>query len=421
MSRVKPDSGPIVLTVPPPGATAAEPDELEARVAQIGGDLHRTLQDALAGIPETPRGTLTLARRLGIDKVLASRVLKSIRNPDPLLVVHRVPGPAPLRRIMKSVARQGVDPALVRDAHAAIDSFEEFIRGQVGDRSSLDALLSAWVPEARREFELRRKQSLFKSISHLKGTVAHTVMETVFLYPSSDPQAMDLAWIMGLYDLYRMRPGIAVNCVTRNISANVQPRAPRSIEGTPLAEGGGPQLAEFCSKPLPGIELERQDGVVQYTLADQGVGVRSAVDLVLAETNESAMSRSSSRTTERRPDLFVESSTPAKLLQFDVFIHESLLPKAMPSLRIYDTSFSGVASVNDHTRDKDVYDVLEAIQPLGSDLATWRSSDVPRYVELLRRVLTAGSWEPDAFVGFRCRIDYPIYGSQVTVMFDSLG
>lgn len=47
-----------------------------------------------------------------------------------------------------------------------------------------------------------------------------------------------------------------------------------------------------------------------------------------------------------------------------------------------------------------------------------RSADVPRYDEIVRHVFEELDWDPARFRGYRCRIDYPIYGSQVTMVFD---
>src|SRR5690606_22699708 len=124
-----------------------------------------------------------------------------------------------------------------------------------------------------------------------------------------------------------------------------------------------------------------------------GFGPGAAVDVVFAEANLAELPRFVPAGSGRKAYFFAEATTPSKVLQFDVFVHESLYPGPEPSLRLYDTAFEGVASVNDRSRDIDRMDMLEAIEPLGRAWARWRSGDVPRYAELVRHVLDAMDWE----------------------------
>jgi hypothetical protein len=79
-----------------------------------------------------------------------------------------------------------------------------------------------------------------------------------------------------------------------------------------------------------------------------------------------------------------------------------------------------VADVNDPSRDIDRMDLAESIQPLGRGISKFRVGEVPWYSDLLRLVCDKLSWDPGAFRGFRCRIDYPLYGSQVAMAFETI-
>ena len=54
---------------------------------------------------------MALARRLGVDKVLTSRVLKALRNKDAIAVIKLAPGPAPLRRLLRAAAQRLAEAA----------------------------------------------------------------------------------------------------------------------------------------------------------------------------------------------------------------------------------------------------------------------------------------------------------------------
>ncbi len=418
---MKPPSDVSDTLVPAPSGRGGGAGPLEVRIHRTGEELLAALRGVLDAIPGSPRGPQALATRLGIDKVLASRILAAVRSADPLFVVHRAPGPEPLRRTVSAIAREGVDAALVLRAERAVDDFERLIRDEIGDRQSLEAIVSAWVPEARREFELRRKQSAFKALSHLRGAMVNALTATVFLAPSADdPERLDVVWVNGLIGLLRLRPSAAVKLATRRFGPEPRQRQPLTLDREPI-ERLSHVLGEFSSSPLPPFEVVRAGDTVHYVLGGEGYGPRSAVDLVMAEVNLSEMRRTVPAGSGRKGYVFAEVSIPAAVMQLDAFVHEGVYPGATPSIRVYDTAFEGVADANDRARDIDALDVAETVESLGTGLSGCRSADVPRYTDLLRQVCARMRWSPESFRGYRCRVEYPLYGTQVTMLFDPAG
>lgn len=408
-----------------PAEVAAPPTDsassVGASLSQVGEELVGAFSDVLAGLPSGAAGPVALSRRTGIDKVLASRVLKAVQARDPLSALHAMPGPAPLRRALKAFAKHGADPTPIKRAAAAIDRFESLLNRQAGGRGSLDTLLSAWVPEARQEFELRRKQSAFRATSQLKGVEARVLMGTVMLHPSPDGQHLDVVWLTGLHGLHRLRPGALVRLATRRVASGQDARHPRGLDGREIDAGSTPVLAQFCSTPCPTLGATRTGDVVHYTLADDRFGAASAVDLVLAEANLAEMERQPAPGSGRVPWFFVEVSTPSKVLQFDTLVHEDVYAGLAPSLRLYETAFEGVASPNNAARDVDILNMAETVDGLGSGLSRWRSRDSARYGELVAHAMGTLGWNPASFRGYRSRIEYPIFGTQVTMVFGNRG
>jgi len=391
---------------------------LETRVAEIGRELGQCLRELIEGLPGAPRGPQQLARVLGVDKVLTSRVLKAVRVKEPIATVFHAPGPEPLRRLIRSAARSGAAPDAAKRAAAAVDRFERLIRQDGGDRSSLDAVISAWLPEARRDFELRRKQAAFKAMSQLRGTMAETNLACVLLNPSDDGKHLDVVWVFGLLGFQRLRPGVSAKVTTRRMTQQGGPRQPVNLEGRPIANVADARLDEFCEAPPAPLDVRQAGDVVHYMLGGDGFGPRSAVDLVLVEVNFHEIPRFVPRDSGRKGNVFAEVSAPAKSLLFDVFVHQDVYPGSDPQLLIYDTALEGVANVNDPARDVDRLQVAETIQRLGTGAATGRNAQVPGYAEMLRHVFGKLGWDDRAFRGYRCAIDYPIYGTQVAMAFD---
>ena len=191
-----PDDTTSQMAVAEPTTTPGS--SLEGRISTVGAALGVALNAVIDAVPGDPSGPQEFAGRLGIDKVLASRLLKAARNRDPMAVAFLAPGPDPMRRVLRAAARQGVDPEVIRSATDAVRDFEQLIRRDAGDRIALDAMISFWLPEARREFETRRKQAAFKAMSQLKGVMTETNLATVVLCPSADGVNLDIVWVTGL-------------------------------------------------------------------------------------------------------------------------------------------------------------------------------------------------------------------------------
>jgi hypothetical protein len=115
---------------------------------------------------------------------------------------------------------------------------------------------------------------------------------------------------------------------------------------------------------------------------------------------------------------FIALPPPSATRLLDVLVHDDVYPDSEPTVHIYDTVVDGVASVNDRSRDIDRLDMLEQVQSLGRGLSRFRASDVPQYFDMLRDVFETVGWNGEQFRGYRCRIEYPFYGSQIVMAFD---
>lgn len=402
-----------------------EPDaatkSLEARVSEIGVSLAAAFRRVLGQVRGAPAGPQALATTLGLDKVLASRLLNATRSADPIAVVQHVPGPEPLRRVLRAAARRGVEAPLITEATAAVARFEELVRNEAGDRSALEAIISGWLPESRPDFELRRKQAAFRAMSQLRGASVGISLSTVLLAPAQDAERIDVVWVIGLLGLQRLRPGVRVKFTTRRLDGGGSPRQPRSLAGAVLNSLLDARLDEFCVNTPAELELVRTGEVVHYMLAGDAFGPNSSTDFVMAEVNRNEIARVAADS-GRKTYVFAEVDTPSKLLVFDVVVHRDLFAGASPELIVYDTSGEGVANPNDPTRDVDRYDTVETIQLISaSGVDALRVAHFPRYVELLRRVFASTGWHDAEFRTYRARVDYPIYGSQVTAAFPPPG
>jgi hypothetical protein len=108
---------------------------------------------------------------------------------------------------------------------------------------------------------------------------------------------------------------------------------------------------------------------------------------------------------------------PTQTLILDVLLHEDVWPGCEPELVVYDTVVRGVANPNDASRNFDRLDVAESIEFLGRGAANFWAAEVEDYPRLIEYACGKLGWDAEKFRGYRCRIRYPIYGSQVCMSF----
>jgi hypothetical protein len=387
---------------------------VEERVCAVGQDLTRAFSKVLDAIPGAPHRPQLLARRMGLNAVLTSRLLKATQQSDPIAVAHTMPGPEPLRRLLRAAEKQKIDRSLLKQASVAVDRFQQLIDAEAGDRSALDAIISGWLPDARETVELNAKQAAFRGISHLLGTANDAAHYTFVLYPTlTDSNRADEILILNTRALRRVRPGFVVNYDTIH---SQQPLY--TVRGEPADGFHSLLLEQFCSTPVPQLKVIQQGHIAHCILDGQDVGLGSAVDLVHATYMASKRPISlSPGEPPRRAALAIGIDTPTKVLLFDVLVHKDIFPGQEPQLNMYRTA--GVfGSQPGNRREIDRLDLLEAIQSLGHGLAKFRSLDTPTYQDMIRFVCQQRGWNANELRGYRCRIEYPMYSSEIVMSFD---
>jgi hypothetical protein len=401
------------VAAPPPG-----PGQLDARIPWVGRKLAETLRRVLEAVPGGPFRPHELARVLGLNRDISGRVLAATKTSDALLVPHVIPGPEPLRKLLRAARRRNVPAQLIEEAGAAVREFEVLIREEAGDRDALDAIISSLSPQARAKFELASKQTIFKGTSLLKGAMADLWLHTALVHPSAeDAKFNDVAHLYGTLGLRRVRPNIVVKFNYRQFG--VPTERWRTLDGRSPQESAGTELDQFCTLPAAQLDvIEAGNGTI-YALAGNTVGPQSAADKLLGEVRPRAMARYAAPRRRNRKSLFVAPSVPVKLLVFDALLHEDVYSGSDPTLLVYDTAIDGMASVNDPARDADRLDVRESIVVLGRDVEAFQLAEMPRYGEMLHYACAKLGWNLSEFRGYRCSVQYPMYGCQACMVFEA--
>jgi len=93
--------------------------DVNAHILSVGNKLASSLSSLLSQVQGGPHGPKQLAGVLGVNKDVSHRLLGALRRRDPLAVVYQLPGPEPLRRVVKACIKNGVPREQTLAAEAA--------------------------------------------------------------------------------------------------------------------------------------------------------------------------------------------------------------------------------------------------------------------------------------------------------------
>lgn len=406
-------------------AAAARPGgDLRPRVEALGLRLANALNLVVAALPGRPSGPRAVGETVGMTIVSASRLLKAIGLADPIAVLQAVPGPNPLSKMLDTVEPLvGAGDPTVDEARAAVEEFDALIKDEAGDRGTLRAMLTAWLPDERREFESQRRQTIYKALAELDGMSSEFELSTMILFPSAQPDRLDLVNVQAILGIDRMRPDARLVLGTRRLESakHADPawqseRAPTNLDGAPTTDGpNAARLDDFCStRPAP-IVARRLDDVIEYELGPTGFGRASSVDTVLAEVNRGELPADSGESAQNF--FFLCPALPTRRAVLDIIVHEDLFPGHDLELVCFDTSHKGPARPDDPTRDTDRRPISERIESLGHGARGARLVEFPSYTALLDHAAERLDLDLDAFRVHRVSVAYALPNRQLTVVF----
>ena len=394
-------------------------EPLQQRLIQAADRLRDTVNDVIETVPVPVRKPAEFQRVLKLDRSLASRLLRAVQMHDPLASLHRMPGPHGIRLLLRAAGKAGGDREVIAGAEEALVAVEHLIAAELGDWKELDAAISGWLPDAREQFEMANRQAAFRAMSNIKGVTADAEVSVTLIHPgSAKANWVDRAGITGICRMKRLRPGTPMGLLHGSSIAPPPGTQRLSLDGQPIdPTHGAPLLREFSSSPTPRFEVRVEGDLVHYVLEGDDVGLGSMVDLLFADVMRGRYPEHKGISPRpATPGAVID--IPVKVLIVDVLVHEDVWPGVEPELRMYDTAVLGIANPTDPSRNMDRIDVLESIQDIGTQMERFRAKEVARYVDMVQFVCDKLGWQGDRFRGFRCRVDYPVYGTQVSMMFE---
>jgi hypothetical protein len=391
-------------------------DDATQALLRVRGAFGAVLAE-LPGPTERPR---EIERLLSVDKTLAWRLNKLIREPDIVLAAQHLPMSGAIETFLEAAASRGASSTAIRDARDAFGAFEQVVQAHAGQRGLLDMMLSSASPGAHQRALLAQRKSAFQANSLIWGVQARVQFSVFFIHPSDDDKLVDIASVRGRLGLLRVRDDVTwligrTRCVDDDGTLRVpgelsplDPQPPRE-DGLPAV----PLLRDFCSNPLP--DVRRVLGPANFLEDELAEGPAGNQGMVTCVTGEVARRVAPRYRDEQNAtaEMDVGVRTPSERLHIDVFIHRDLEPKATPQLTVYSDLFPAV--VNTLRPKRDVLHMPAEVVKLNAEPAAIFTPQLPRHGELVAHVCRRLDWTQTDFVLYRVMIEYPVLPSAVSL------
>jgi hypothetical protein len=386
--------------------------DIEIRALEMATELRLRLlavAQSVAGRTLRPSRLVTL---LGLDKSLASRLVRSLKAQSDYEFLHLVPSPAGLRIFLDAARKVLENTASVSPARDAIAAFQDFLADIPGGRSSLDALLADSTVEVRQRAEKTAAQAVHRAMSYLLGFHCEAITSAILLQPSADGSAVDGIDVSRRSGVRLLRPSVPAALMSLDTTYSSQPTAPRleSLDGR--AAPSDPMaflLPRFCDPETPPLELVQSGRHVIFTLSGGSVALHRPITVASAFLirNGWKQYRDDDRLEDGRSYLL---HYPCRLLVRDLFIRDDLYVGSEPVVRLDLPSPSGPARPRMRNQPENIntLDMSTSIEQLGQGLGKAAVAGVPEHARLLRHAFDAAGWEPGRFRGYRVRMRHPV-------------
>jgi hypothetical protein len=389
-----------------PTASSNQIEELRTAALDVGVDLSAAYQSLVAALPGRPSRPTDIANSLGVTMNLAYRLATALKKDDPLDSLLTMPGPAPLHQVIKIAESKDVAQDICQTARDAVHGFEELIRSVGDNRTTFDALISEWVPEARDQIETTARQLIYRGIRQVKGTSAAVHFQTCLLHPSeTNVDRIDELVFEGYLGLERVR-------LNGNLALAVEGiKGGRSL----VAESSEILLEDFCSVPLPTFEVVKSPArSISILKWGHTIGRDSAQDVVVGAINRNMLVHYRQSEEEPYAALISGSEAPAKRFIFDVLFHKDVYNECIPFFHVYATGGEAFINPNDPLKEFKRLHVDCEIQsvPTGH-IREIKTPEISFYQKMLKSQCDSLGWDLREFRAFRVRLDYPIFESHM--------
>ncbi len=398
-------------------AASSRPIPFERAAVLVLGAMQSAIADLFKAVPGGVRKQADLEKSFGVDRKLCWQVYRIATASNPLAAGTNVPARVSLDRLLKAASSKRIPAAIIERISSAFDDFDRLVTEHAGDREEFDSLLAAALPEEQEKMLQSSREVMYDAARNIRGVAVEAALYARILCPSRGaPEMLDGCSLIASLGLRRIRRGAHIEHMIR-ASVNNRSRV-TSIDGRPVSGFADVMLEPFCSRPLPSVSA-RQGGSggeqTRYVLDADEVGVKAAVDLVIADLVPEWCSRYASK---ERPVLGAAHGPDmaARWQVLDVLVYDGVAPLQEPEVGVYDmVPYGALSRFPDPDRECDRVAFQPAARYMGTGIEAFRCTHVPRYEEMLAHICAMRDWDSSKFHGYRVEIEYPVYSWQTVL------
>lgn len=272
------------------------------------------LSEAVGSDPLRPQ---EVSRQLGLNKNLTWKIARVLGSRDCFEAVAMLPGVEGVEIYLRAFESAGAAAALIQSAREAFGAIDRVVRHHFGDRSQLDLVLDGVRADANLE---QSRRLAFRGMSGVFGVQAKVRLTTHLVVPSAEDGLADIALIVGLVGLQRLRPRGKLPVFRWSA-----PTPDDRVRSRPLFGGEHETdflLREFSSFPNATVLSSAKGGTFVTELSEGPLGRIGESELFFGTRSDGIM-RPRRSEADSECELVTIVSIPAEGLVSDLFIHKS--------------------------------------------------------------------------------------------------
>ena len=386
----------------------------QAELLETLTQLQRSLADVIARVEADPAKPQVLARRFSLNKNLTWKVSRIITSDDVVTVVPHIPGTAGLRIFAAAMDKSGAPAASVAAVLAAGEAFDDMVVRHAGNRSTLETMVAGSADDldedARNERLIASRKKAYEGNSETLGVRGRVQLAISILAPNADrPDWIDLAQVGGLVDFRRLRSDARWLMFRRERWSDDEDDAGRdvteSLDPDHPVESGVPMMGDFCSHPIPNLDLIVGASEEQYELPPGPIGDTAAMTCVHGQVSRAVVPAFADNTGEYG-EVGSSMITPVECVVLELYAHRAFSWITRPELVMY-SRMDGQRMDNASRRDRNMLTVYERVEDLGTGLEDVPFPPLPSIGDMADATMKRLAWNPEDFRRFRVAIPYP--------------
>ncbi len=379
-------------------------------------ELRGSLNELLVAAGVDPAKTRATARELNLDRNLVWRMTRVASADDILSVAPDIPAARHFSRLCEICRNRGVGLEPVARLAAAAQRFEDMVNNGLGDRETLEALAAGLEYQDVTQRQESARKMAFKGNSAIWGVKARLNFKASIQTPSRQAEdRLRTARVSGLVKVRRLRP-VAWPLLSMHYyqdDGSLVPFSTHPLEKDIELGHDLPLVPQFCSDPLPRIELVKTSNGHRYDLPAGDIGNAGALTCVFGDIIEPELRRYQTETDQYMASM-LDLVTPSEAVILDMFLHNDLEFATLPEALLLDR-LSVEPGFNPGLDDQHKIPLSAGPMLLGNGVTGASTPLFPQYTELVKYAMEKLDSDPSDFRCYRLQLSFPPVPSAVVM------